>query len=48
MSAAHNDTRSMWLCVSGYCLKSAFLIAIIAPLRASCAVIKSPEGSFGW
>lgn len=46
MSAACNGTHSVWLCVSGYCLKSVSLISVVISLQVSCAGVKSTEVSF--
>lgn len=35
MGSARNETPSVWLCVSGYCLNSASLMAIITYLQVS-------------
>lgn len=43
MGAAGNETRSMWLCMSGYCLKRVSLIAIITSLQVSCVGHKTVQ-----
>lgn len=44
MGAAGNETHSMWLRVSGHCLKSVSLIAIITSLQVSCVGHETVQG----